>query len=510
MTAPRQVWPDGPGGFIPRVEKQRAKEQRQAEIRRQFLTPRPDGIPAPAITSRVPWLSEIPPDRMLGSDCKALDDIRMQSCCWITCERVGDHFVFKLEGEKEQDIRAAAERLSHIQAQAEAKRFQADSLHIIDVADDLDLPRVRTEECFGNSGESVGKLAAFVTLATPVTFFKDTGKDAMESLLEQVEAMASRSRYYRSNLSLRIHLGRFAMTRYPGNVAEFDYAAFQDMVDSDELEASVTDEMGDSKTQSTLLQRVSQATHFLAPSHTLADLEHKPIYAATLKLDDPGQRGQLMVDLEFSYDAGSTTVTHRRWYRTEPNRAHTRRLLDVNMVNLSRGFAWHIEMTATKAVDESTLPKEYRNFPETLSINTKSQDFVVVPLQGNQGAAVPLLSVSQKRIWRFETQFGYWAVDVVEGYGEFDVGRRMAREKPKWSLSVVNSWHEHLLESNAHVKVGELADWGNSGDPISELFPSGFESQCSEGDTDYPGLVQLLRLLHGLHDVVVVDGSASS
>ncbi|KAK8174905.1 hypothetical protein BC567DRAFT_97759 [Phyllosticta citribraziliensis] len=216
-----------------------------------------------------------------------------------------------------------------------------------------------------------------------------------------------------------------------------------------------------------------------------------------------------MVDLEFSYDEGSTTVTHRRWYRTEPNRAHTRRLLDVNMVNLSRGFAWHLEMTATKAVDESTLPKEYRNFPETLSINTKSQNFVVVPLQGNQGAAVPLLSVSQKRVWRLETRFGYWAVDVVEGYGASNVGGGMAREKPKWSLSVVNSCHAYLLESNAHVKVGELADWGKLSNPISELFPNGFDSQCSEGDTDYPGLVQLLRLLHGLHDVVV-DGSALS
>ncbi|KAK7530094.1 hypothetical protein IWX49DRAFT_622775 [Phyllosticta citricarpa] len=513
-SPPNQTWADGPGGFIPKVEKQRSKEQRDSESRQQFLTPRPDVLPASLITDRVPWTSKIPPHHMLGTDCKALDPIRMQHSCWITCERVGDHFVFKLEGESEQEVRAAAQRVSHLHAQAEAKRFQAETLHIMDVADDSALPRVRLQEYFDASGESLGKLPKFVIPSNPVTFFENTGSDAIQSFLEHIEPMISESRSYHSYVRLDIRLGTFVMTTYPRGASEFDYANFHDMVDEDTMEAFVTDEIGDPKIESTLLQRVSQATHLLVVQNPESK---RMIYAATLEFDDPGRRGQLMVDIELSYEAGSTGVSSSRWYRTESCREDVRRLVDVNMVNLSRGFAWHLEMTAANPVDKSTLPKQYDHFIKSLSINPESQSFLVVPPQDMRGAAIPLLSVSQKRIWRFETGFGYWAVDVVEGYGTYHVGGTMTREDPKWSLNVFNTKHQSDFESNAQVKIGERAAWGESEDPVVGLFPPGWQPQStgdpmgnSVPDTDRSkGLSQLLRLLHGLYDAIV-DERASS
>ncbi|KAK7511694.1 hypothetical protein IWZ03DRAFT_418097 [Phyllosticta citriasiana] len=496
------------------LNTQRSKEQRDTESRQQFLTPRPDVLPASLTTDRVPWTSKIPPHHMLGTNCKALDPIRMQHSCWITCERVGDHFVFKLEGESEQEVRSAAQRVGHIHAQAEAKRFQAETLHIMDVADDSALPRVRLQEYFDTSGESLGKLPNFVIPSNPVTFFENTGSDAIQSFLEHIEPMISESRSYHSYVRLDIRLGTFVMTTYPRGASEFDYANFHDIMDEDTMEAFVTDEIGDPKIESTLLQRVSQATHLLVVQNPESK---RMIYAATLEFDDPGRRGQLMVDIELSYEAGSTGVSSSRWYRTESCREDVRRLVDVNMVNLSRGFAWHLEMTAANPVDKSTLPKQYDHFIKSLSINPESQSFLVVPPQDRRGAAIPLLSVSQKRIWRFETGFGYWAVDVVEGYGTYHVGGMMTREDPKWSLNVFNTKHQSDFESNAQVKIGERAAWGESEDPVVGLFPPGWQPQStgdpmgnSVPDTDRSkGLSQLLRLLHGLYDAIV-DERASS
>ncbi|KAK8251710.1 hypothetical protein IWZ00DRAFT_248252 [Phyllosticta capitalensis] len=559
-------WADAPGGYIAHVERARAKAIRNKEQKEKFCQPRPDGVPDPTWSVSVEWTADTQPGDILGPKHTALDPIRKENCCWITCKRENDRFVFTVEGDDQKNVFDAAGRLEQIAGQAKASRFNAETAYILDVADGMDnLPDVRVSDYYGYStNSSQGKKPQFVSPASPVSFARNTGQAAMETLIGSITAMTDQAQKYRSWLEFRASLGTFVMLTYPANLKTTDFDDFSATMEEHRMRALVTKEIGDPRIESPLLQRLCGATHLLVVPD-IAELTQKPIYSATFKFNNQDRGGRLMLRVELSYAEGSTTVEQRRWYRLKQGNEEPRKIIDVNLVNLSQGFAWHLGMTAAENVEESSLSEDYRNFPDSLSLNTEDRNFLVFGPHGGRSLKVPLHSVYQKRLWRIETKFGYWFVEVAGGQETTFSGRDMTCDSSKWTLNVLNREHEGTFSSNANLDVGKLADWGHD-KPIEGLFPweeseepppgtkmtTSFkeyiegkgkgkgkanpeheetprqkkmtksfvggkgkgradpdddeeppQSDPNDGPADLSGLKQLLSLLHGLHDVVV-------
>ncbi|KAL1393080.1 hypothetical protein HDK64DRAFT_333711 [Phyllosticta capitalensis] len=56
------------------------------------------------------------------------------------------------------------------------------------------------------------------------------------------------------------------------------------------------------------------------------------LFLQEAKLNNPDQRGRLMLHVELSYEEGRTSVQQRRWYRLKQGNEEPRKIIDVNMI----------------------------------------------------------------------------------------------------------------------------------------------------------------------------------
>lgn len=454
------------------------------------------------------WPLPKEPEQILGMNYEALDPIRMNCECYITCEKMS-RTIFRIQGNNENKMRKALERMQRLPAEWYAKMFEADPFVILDIPylfDPDDLPPVIKVPY---------RLPRPLLAPTPakedgVTFrFKGphqlhqasylAAKDSPAGkLLEAVSETTRHARYFRNMLKLHLHLGTFAArkTQLPDiDKDTYSFLSFSEMMEEHEkMDAKATMEIGDLIVERHVLSRCFEASHILAPqdvwTYKLSDVQ--PVYCATFEIANPaGQAGDLVLDVELSADDGVTNVVSKRWSQLAKGKMEPRRLLDGNIIDLQNGgLTWHLGLDEFIPVDEHGLSPDYRVFPGTLSLDTTAahdllggHNFVVYRSREDRSIKVPIKSVRQKRCWRFNTLAirGEWVVEVSH-VGKTTIGTdgQQTQYEPRWTFSISNNHWNKLLSSNTRADIGQVANWGH-GNPGNLLFPLNPDSSALTG-----------------------------
>ncbi|KAL1622761.1 hypothetical protein SLS54_004781 [Diplodia seriata] len=445
------------------------------------------------------WPLPKEPEQVLGVNFEALDPIRMDCECYITCER-GSRTIFRIQGNDEWKVGEALKRLQCLPAEWHAKKFEAESFVILDIScavDPDDLPPVikvpyHLPRPLAAPTASTNDAVTF-RFEYPLQPHQVTQAPTEDSpagkLLAAVVETTQHARYFRNSLKLHLHLGTFAArkTHQPninGNTA-YSFPAFAEMIEEhDAMDSKVSMEIGDSIVERHVLTRCFEASHILAPQDpfTLNLSDVQPVYCATFEIANPaGQAGDLVLDIELAADSSGTTIVSKTWSQLAKGKTEPRKLLDGSIISLQNGgLSWHLGMDEFVAFDERGLSPDYQLFPNTLTLDiaaasnlSSGHDFVVYRNRPDRILKVPLKSVRQKRCWRFNTRGsrGEWVLEVSH-VGKTTIGTdgQQTPFEPRWTFSVSNNNWDRLLASNSRAEIGQVANWG-PGDPANLLFP---------------------------------------
>ncbi|KAH7028343.1 hypothetical protein B0J12DRAFT_789872 [Macrophomina phaseolina] len=460
-----------------------------------------DQVPTYSLT--FPWPLKREPEKVLGPNYEALDPIRMDCQSWVAREKHPGPAIFKIQGHEEGRVQDALKRMQNIPRSFDAKIFEVEPFTIIDVppSDSKKFPPViripyhPPRPLKDPSDKMEGGLTfqfkypltdtwALQDVTEPDDFPDDSLEDPLAlQLLNKVIETTQHARYFNGLLRMNIHLGTFVAQKAwdvdIGNNA-YKYFTFADMIKgSEKMEARVSAEIGDPIMESHVLARCFEGKKILAPQDpwTRRLSAVKPIYAATFEIATTLGQGDLILDVELSCEGGTTNVLSKRWYRLRENKSEPRKLLDGSILNLENGLAWQIRLDQYVPVDELNLSRDYYIFPDTLTLDInaaedlENHNFVVYRSRHDRVLQVPIQSVRQKRLWRFNTKAGEWVVEVGKvDKTVFIHGQPQCVFEPRWTLNLSHNKWDELLALNKRIEVGQSAAWGR-GNPANLLFP---------------------------------------
>ncbi|KAF4540391.1 DNA polymerase v family and armadillo-type fold domain-containing protein [Lasiodiplodia theobromae] len=420
------------------------------------------------------WPLPKEPEQILGMNYEALDPIRMNCECYITCEKV-PRTIFRIQGNNENKMRKALERMQRLPAEWYAKMFEAEPFVILDIPyafDPDDLPpvikvpyRLPRPLLAPTSAKEDGVTFRF---KGPHQFHQAPYLEPKDSpagkLLEAVSETTRHARYFRNMLKLHLHLGTFAArkTQLPDiDKDTYSFLSFSEMMEEHEkMGAKASMEIGDLIVERHVLARCFEASHILAPqdvwTYKLSDVQ--PVYCATFEIANPaGQAGDLVLDVELSADDGVTSVVSKRWSQLAKGKMEPRRLLDGNIIDLQNGgLTWHLGLDEFIPVDEHAA--------HDLS---GGHNFVIYRSREDRLIKVPIK--------------GEWVVEVSH-VGKTTIGTdgQQTQFEPRWTFSISNNHWNKLLSSNTRADIGQVASWGH-GNPGNLLFPLNPDSSALTG-----------------------------
>ncbi|OJD37695.1 dna polymerase v family and armadillo-type fold domain-containing protein [Diplodia corticola] len=497
-----KVW-----GYNPKAERKLRKRLLRDEERRKYRQTISEGEVL-AHSAHFIWPLPKEPEQVLGMNFEALDPIRMNCECYITCER-SFRTILKIQGNVEQKVKEAADRLQCLPVEWDAKRFEAEPFVILDTPyafDPDDLPPVsmvpyrfpRQLAAHPASTHDAFTFRFQHKLQQHQAPYAASEDSPAGKLLEAVVNTTKHARYFRNFLKLHLHLGTFAARKYferDINETTYSFPVFAEMMEEpDRMDAKVSKEIGDPIVERHILTRCFESSHILAPQDawTLSLSDVQPVYCATFEIANPaGQAGDFILDVELVADASGTDIVSKSWSQLAKGKSEPCKLLDGSIISLENGgLAWNLEMEEYMTVDERGLSPDYHLFPNTLRLDTAAandltsgHDFIVYRRSKDRIVKVPIKSVRQKRCWRFNTigSMGEWVVEVAH-VGKTTIGNdgQQIPYEPRWTFNVFNNSWDKLLTSNSRTEIGRAAKWG-SGDSANLLFPMNPDNSALSG-----------------------------
>ncbi|KAF2145719.1 uncharacterized protein K452DRAFT_124414 [Aplosporella prunicola CBS 121167] len=495
VTRKNHIWAKTYGYDEKRARKVHRKIQRE-QVRQRYRQSLKEDDPVPEFCSEFEWPLEYAPRDVMGPNFEALDPIRMDSLCYISCQ-MGPNITFSLRGNDKTKLEEAISRMKQIPAQLNARAFEPECTYMLEVPElgSLPLPSVTLlpyskpvpSSKFHRPVEA--QLDAIwatprysqplpTTSANPAaaTGHPSTAKRLMESVVETM----SHLRYNEGAFKMQIRLGTFVATKYRKTErATYPYNKFAEMTTEYQFEAHVSEELGRKDLETQLLSRCFQANGLLKPTGVeaihLADVE--PVYSATFVIEKSA--GDLILDVVLSSYKGATQLESKRWSQLGKKEKTPKRFLDANIIDLQDGLAWHVGLEHAKNVSERGLAIDYQEFPESLELDLTAakdiggnRDFIIYRTNANRRLGIPIKSICQKRSWRFHVDPKLeWNLEITEFHTtELSGGEPSVRYEPRWSVNVWHSEWANLLEANSAVEIGRPANWAVE-DACSLFFP---------------------------------------
>lgn len=238
----------------------------------------------------------------------------------------------------------------------------------------------------------------------------------------------------------------------------------------------------------------------------------KPTYTAIFTFIERSGDMTLSMSWNETEDSGDRTTkftqTSKKWTKLDQDTTASSRLIDVSLVNLKHGSAWHFDMQASQRVTERRLPAGLIDFADKVSIDPNSArkqaiDRPFVSIRPHKH----LKSLQQRIAYRYRLSQSDYALELTrfqdceyQSKASLISATEATVFEPRWSLSVHHLNWDKMLSANESMSIGEMAEWE---DDIATWFPecSGPESEILGGG-NILGFQQLLRKLETVEALV--------
>ena len=266
------------------------------------------------------------------------------------------------------------------------------------------------------------------------------------------------------------------------------------------------------------MERIYGAGTLLQPSSTVSRTlrDDKPIYSGMFIVRDSGDRGDLRCEIIFK-DLGDTIERNSlHWSRLDPGSRTPTKLLDIPLVDLRKGSAWALEVTATQTIlDTSQIPSSLLQWAQKVEIDGRRARDLVAPkrfLKFPGDARV--FYYEQKVAWTFNLTGSQYQVEIARTEHMDMSARGQSAEpaaafsynvlEPRWSVTVRHDEWRSLLGSHPNLKVGEGSKYEIN---AMKWFPRDRNLDYgNETKKDQDGFANLLEKLGKIERVVRGEG----
>ncbi|KAM0723284.1 hypothetical protein Q7P37_001485 [Cladosporium fusiforme] len=513
------------------TDHQRKAEERHwtREVKRQRFRQEPPALTPFGAIGTFHWpVQEYQPHEVLGKFYEALDPIRMECSCYVVFEKTNQ--VFQVMGEADA-VKTALLRIRKACFQIAARQIAPIRRYFLRFDnsrgnDSVKIPSGVTLQPFdrikriggiaSNAQEGPAKCpreddehATGVVRNHVLTLSTRHVELAGKSIL----LMIAKLHYYRGHLKFRIRLGTFLATHYKATQQntpdDSDYSIddFQNMLEQSQFAGEVTTELGDQYSETTALQTLQSKEDLLFPRDSTVKmlLDVKPTYTAIITFADKAGDLQLEVSWHPVNDGGRVALERlpKRWTRLDRGATSASSLVDINLLNLRKGAAWQFDMTASQIVEDSRLSPELQRLADTIRINDKiaQQQNTEKPfVQFNPNPYVK--SLQQRTTYQFGIANSDFYLELSR-FQDFVFARKSRKPgdtdcqvyEVRWSLEVYHNTWDRLLTRNAHIAVGQMADWD---DDVETWFPEDDvpgDFEQVKGESGFEQLVAKLGLI---------------
>lgn len=243
--------------------------------------------------------------------------------------------------------------------------------------------------------------------------------------------------------------------------------------------------------------------------HTLDDI--KPIYTAVFVIADDA--GDMCLEISWTEKADGISQPEseplsRTWTRLDRGNTSQSSLVDISLLDLKNSSAWHFDLSASNAVDESKLAPRYHNLADSIrvDIDIARQQRTDKPfVRWNSYATVTMLQ--QRTSYLFALKNSNYTLELTRFQDRvFTHQARSVKEpdckicEPRWSLEVYHSMWATLLTRNEHLAVGTMADWD---DGVKTWFPEDDDMEDFAQVKGEGGFEQLVAKLDQVEKLVL-------
>lgn len=245
--------------------------------------------------------------------------------------------------------------------------------------------------------------------------------------------------------------------------------------------------------------------------HELYDV--KPVYTAVFVFAE--RAGDLRLEMSWHEERNSSGSKKgelvelcRTWTRLDRGSAGPTSLVDISLLNLEKGSAWHFDLSASHAVENNRLAPEYHNIADSVRA-----DLQVARLQRTDkpfvrwNPYVPIKTLQQRTSYLFALKNSNYTVELTRFQDRIFTHRsRLASQvecevyEPRWSLDVYHSIWDTLFTRNEHLQVGKAADWDAG---VQTWFPEDDDLRDLSQVKGERGFEQLVAKLGLLEKVVL-------
>ncbi|KXT01537.1 hypothetical protein AC578_4548 [Pseudocercospora eumusae] len=506
------------------VLRQRYEDRWAREIKKsRFRQFPPRGMNYPAIGS-FHWPStEYKPNEVLGPSFEALDDIRMDTSCYI--DFASERSVFRVMG-AEKKVKRALMRLRKSCFQLTARSINPARTYLVRWLNGANIPTHVYLEPYPLpavlASSDVDTVDGTPSMSPRAEGFEES-RPKIESNRHLSKMNTERVRvtlgnalrkihFYQGHITLRIRLGTFLLSSYrmPEDAVDenpqdvlYELKEYQDMTEESQFFGRVTEEIGDATAEAKVHDVFLQASDLLIPhgAMTTSLRDVKPVFAATFVFDDANGALQLHMSWheleEGKADGPEYLLEQAKWTRLDRDTNRPTPLLDMSLTDLHTGSAWQFEIAASRSVEEYKVPQNLRDFASRVTI-----DPIQAVKQSADKSFVRYNPFIRVRSFRQEISFRY---NILNSDYTLELKRFQDRifstpqtlvEKQKvtvyearWGVNVFRTDWDTAFSKNESLPIGEAADWD---DTFEVVFPSDIGPDVED---DGDGFEQLLGKL---------------
>ncbi|QIX02013.1 hypothetical protein AMS68_007530 [Peltaster fructicola] len=331
-------------------------------------------------------------------------------------------------------------------------------------------------------------------------------QQALQAVEASVEDTLKTVQHYIGNISFRIRLGTFVATSFLRPEARYHKLKdFADMIQQSQFQGEITDEIGDKAIEDTVLSTLKRASTLLEPCHMMHDhlSDVLPLLTSIFHFELPDGNYELTMVWEAVLESsgGGMTYAARRtsWVKLDSDSSLPAQLLDVHVLRLDTGLAWHFDMQATQSIADHRLPERLRPFEARVQLDRdllqrkiKNKPFVRF---GAGEYGLKSLKCSTTHTFRLRESDYLLEVSCWQRWEYPQCRLPAGRAAPKvleqrWSLAVYHANWDKMLVENRSMRVGETAKWD---DGIKVWFPN--ELHEEDRDPAQKGLQYLMSRL---------------
>ncbi|KZF26310.1 hypothetical protein L228DRAFT_235398 [Xylona heveae TC161] len=420
-------------------------------------------------------VEEIRPESILGKSFEAFDHIRM-------------HAAFKVLSQTFNELDVALSRIRGTLCEIMTRSNRPVTLYLVAPPS---VEAVRTEVELEERKMGLSRLSGVVPRLTGPKLSK-TDQYTWVSLRPKLAAANAKLlrkatsdclrtlKFYRGHISMRVRFGTLFLSSYRKAKADrHGLMEFLEMMKCVQVAGELDKESpGDCESNGDLLSRCCLATDVLEPADAMTSgLENvQPVFSASFEVTDPSIHETFRLDIEFhkAVDVESFEISSKRWFKVGKQNPQGRLQpisrnvpLSVKSLNVEKGTAWQLEVTADSSVDISRITPEMREFADRIKLNVNG------PSNANTSSPsitfkeiLEIHGFTERRSFRYMMKGSTYIFEVAESTtfapGNPSNGQKWASKKSEQVATFYNREWDTIFGQNSSLGIGEPASWNDS------------------------------------------------